>query len=69
MPVPSSNSNLTDNITYIISELLCSFIINPPNNATIISKSDSGGSNNYWGTEYLIFIIDINDIYNGPIVQ
>ena len=63
--VPASNSNVTDNTTSITSELLCRSIIDPTNHATIISKPDSGASNNYWNTEDIIFPTDITDISNG----
>ena len=66
--VPASNSNVMDNINSITSELLFSSIPDPPKHANIISKADSGSSNNYWSTEDLLVIADINDIYNGPTV-
>ena len=58
-----------DNISSITSELLCSSTVDSPNNTTIISKSYSDESNNYWRTEDIPVITDITDISNGPTVQ
>ena len=58
-----------DNINSITPELLCSSTIDPPNKTTIIEKSDSGASNNYWCTEDIPVLTGITDKSNMPIVQ
>ena len=67
--VPYSNYNVIDNITSLTSELLCSYIIEPPKNATITTKEDSGASNNYWRTEDQLVLTDKNDTSNRSTIQ
>ena len=67
--VPVSNPSIVENKTFYTSELLCSSTVDPPQHATIISKDDSGTSNNYWRTEEQLVLTDIEDTHNGPIVQ
>ena len=67
--VPASNSNVTDNINYITSEILCTSTIDLPNHTNIIAKSDISASNNYWRTKYLPVLTDITDTSNGSTVQ
>ena len=51
------------------SELLCISIVDPPQHARIIEKSDSGASNNYWRTEYMTVITNVKNIRDGPTFQ
>ena len=67
--VSTSNSNVTDNINSITSEILCRSTIEPPNNTTIIAKEDSDASNNYWCNEDIPVLADITDVHNRPTVQ
>ena len=67
--VPTSNPNLVDNKTSYTSELLCSSIVDPPQHVTMIEKTDSGASNNYWCTEDQLFLTDIKDTQIVPTVQ
>ena len=44
-------------------------MVDPPQNATTIGKSDSGASNNYWRTEDMLVLINIKDTHNGLTVH
>ena len=50
-------------------ELLCNSIVDPPQHATTIEKSDSGESNDYWRTEDQLVLTDKKEIHNGLIVK
>ena len=67
--VPTSKTNAEETKTSYTSELLCSYIVDPPQHATIISKYDSGASNNYCHTEEMLVLTNIKDTCNGPTVQ
>ena len=67
--LPVSYPNIEENKTSYTSELLCSSIVDPPQQATIIEKSNSGASNNYCCTEDWLVMTDIKDTHNGPTVQ
>ena len=67
--IPASKHNAKETKTSYTSELLCSSIVEPPQHATIIAKSDSGGSNNYWRTEDILVLTNIKDTHNVPEVQ
>ena len=67
--VTGINYNVVENKTFFTSELLYSSIIDPPKNATIIEKSDSGASNIYWHTKYQLVLKYVKDTYNWPTVQ
>ena len=49
-----------------MSELLCSCIVDPPQHAMIIEKSDSGASDNYWGTEDMKLLTNVRNTRYGP---
>ena len=59
--VPASKPNLVLKKTSYTLELLCSSTVDPHQNATIITKVDSGATNNDWRTEYQIFLTDIKE--------
>ena len=67
--VPASESNVKEAKTYYTYELLCSSILYLPQHATIIAKSDSGASNNYWITEDMLVNTNLKDTCDGPTVQ
>ena len=51
--------NVKETKTYYTSALLCSSIADPPQHATIITKTDSGASNNYWRTEDMVVLSNL----------
>ena len=61
--------NKSYNKNSMTPKLLRSSTIYPNQNTTIISKSDSGASKNYWSSEDIPYLTDITDISNGPTVQ
>ena len=67
--IPSKKTNVKEAKTYYTYELLCSFIVYPPQQSTIISKSDSGTSNKYWCTEDMLVLLDLKDTPDGPTFQ
>ena len=67
--VSAINSHVIDHKTSFTLETLCSSILDPTKHANIIVKADSGASNNYWRTEYHLFLTDINYTHNGSTVQ
>ena len=53
----------------ITPALLCSSTIYPHNNTTMVTKSDSVASNNYWSTEDINVIADKTDTSNVTTIQ
>ena len=67
--IPASQPNVKEIKTSYKSELIFRFIVDPPQHATSIEKYGSGASNNYWRTEDILVITNINNTHNGPTVQ
>ena len=67
--IPASKTNVKEDKTSYTYELLCSSIVDPPQHTTIIAKSDSGVSNNYWRTEDVLVPSNLKDTLDRPTVQ
>ena len=67
--MPASKINVKEAKTSYTSELLCSSIADPPQHKTIILKSDSGVSNNYWRTSDILVITNLKETRDGPTIQ
>ena len=57
--IPANKNNVEEIKQYNTSELLFSSIVDPPQHATIIAKSDSGASNNYKQTEDMTVLTNV----------
>ena len=67
--IPASKTNVEETKTSNTCGLLCISIVNPPKHATIILKYNRGAPNNYWCTEDMLVLPNINDNSNGSKVQ
>ena len=67
--IPASKTNAKEAKTAYTSELLCRSIVDPPQHATIILKSDSGVSNNYWCTEDMLVLTNLKYTCYRPTFQ
>ena len=67
--LPASKTNVEETKPSYKYGLLCISIVDPPQNATIIAKYDSGASNNYCHTEHMLVITNIKDTHDGPTFQ
>ena len=67
--IPASKTNIKEAKTYYTYELLCISIVDPPQHATIVVKSDSGASDNYWCTEDTLVLTNLKYNRDGPTVQ
>ena len=62
--IPANKTNVNEIKKSNTSELLCTSIYDPLQLATIIPKSDSGVSNNYWQTEDMKLLTNVKK-YHG----
>ena len=67
--IPSKKTNVKEAKTSYTYELLCSFIVDPPQQSTIILKADNGTSNKYCCTEDMLVITNLKDTPDGPTFQ
>ena len=67
--IPASKTNVKESKTSYTSELLCRFIVYPPQHANVVAKSDSGESKNYWHNEDIIVLTKLKDTRDGTTVQ
>ena len=67
--IPESKPDVEEIKTYYTEELLCRSIIDTPQHATMIYKSDSGASNHLWRMENMLVLTNIKDIRNGPTLK
>ena len=51
--------NIADNITFLLTGIKISSTLNPPTESSIIEKSDSGNTNNYWRKQDSIILLDV----------
>ena len=67
--IPASKTNAEEIKTSNTYALLCSSIVDPPQHATIIAKSDSVTSNNYWRTEEISLLTNVKNTRDVLTVQ
>ena len=67
--IPTSKTNVKETKTSFTSELLCSSIKDPPQQKTIVARSDSGTSNNYLQTEDMLVLTNIKEPPDVPTVK
>ena len=67
--ISANKTNAEEIKTSNTSELLCSSIVDPLQHATIIAKSDSGASNNYWRTKDMSVLKNLKETRDVPIYQ